>query len=91
MLIVEPLILSKRKNILRDHLGNKHQLVLSNTMRLAVWKISGKLSQCKKFQGQLPTLLLGFAESQQRQVMKRPGESVSAGVAGSKLIHFDVI
>ena len=83
--------LSKWKNILRDHLGNKHPLVMINIMRFTVLKISGKVWYCQKFQRPLPILSTELGKSQLCQVINWPRESVPSGVMGKQLFHFGVI
>ena len=90
MLIAKPLLLPKQ-SVLISSLVDKRPLLVSSTMKLAVWKILGKLWRCQGFQKQLPNLLQELDENHLQQVKNRLGESGMVGVAENKLINFSVL
>lgn len=84
-------IVIPKQSVLIDSLVDKHPLLVSNTMKLAVWKILGKVWRCQGFQKQLPNLLQELDENHLQQVKNRLGESGMVGVAENKLINFSVL
>ena len=63
----------------------------NRTLRLAVWKVTGKSLLQKEFQKRLPTLSQVAGGRAQHLITNRPGESGLAGVLRDKLIHFTVL
>ena len=63
-------------------------LVETSSLRLAVWKVSGKVCKWKEFQAMLPSLSQIQGEKAQQLITNRPGVSGLAGVMKDKLILF---
>ena len=91
MSIGKYLLLPQHRRLLTNAQGEIHPLVKNKTLRLAVWKISGKVWLRKAFQKQLPNLSKVQERIARSPITIRPGESGLAGVLGEKLIHFDVM
>ena len=90
MFIQLPLLLAALPNVLLNPLGKKHSLVKTRSLRLAVWKITGKPWKWKEFQVIQPNLSPCPGDQAQLQVMKWPGASGLAGVVDNKFIQFDL-
>ena len=82
------LLLPALPNLLLNPLGEKHPLVKTRSLRLAIWKITGKPLKSKKFQTMQPNLFLCPGDQVQLQIMNRPGTSGLAGVVDGNLIQF---
>ena len=86
--IQRPLLLPALPNLLLNPLGEKHRLVKTRSLMLAVWEIKAKPLKSKGFQAVQPTLLLCPGDQVQLQVTNRPGTSGLAGAVDNKLIQF---
>ena len=83
-----PFLLPQIRNLLTNPQGNNHPLVETSSLRLAVWKVSGKVCKWKEFQAMLPNLSHIQGEKAQQLITNRPGVSGLAGVMKDKLILF---
>ena len=75
MSIKTPILLSRRKYLLKNSKGETHPLVQSRTQQLVAWTVSGLDCRRREFQRQLPTLFPGQEDQILMQVMNWPGES----------------
>lgn len=91
MSIQNPILLPKRKDLLRNPSGKTHPLTTNNSLRLVTWKVSGRDYRTHEYQNQLQSLSQDVEESLQWGVLNRPGESGLAGVLRKKLIPFHVM
>ena len=84
------LLLQALPNLLTNLLGEKHPLAKTRSLRLAVWKITGKLWKSKGIsamqQNLFPNVFPG--DQVQLQVTNCPVTSGLAGSANNKLIQF---
>ena len=69
-------------------LDKSHPLVETGSLRLAVWKVSGKVCKWKEFEAMLANLSHIQGEKAQQLITNRPGVSGLAGVMKNKLIFF---
>ena len=88
MPVQPPFLLPQVRNLLKNPQSKKHPLLETGSLRLAVWKVSGKVCKWKKFQAMLPNLSHIQGEKAQQLITNRPGVSGLAGVMKDKLIHF---
>ena len=88
MSVQPPFLHPQVRNLLKNPQSKKHPLVETRSLRLAVWKVSGKVCKWKKFQAMLPNLSHIQGEKAQQLITNRPGVSGLAGVMKDKLIHF---
>ena len=89
--IQQPILLTWRRDLLKNPKGEIHPLVQNKTLKLLAWTVSGLNYKRKEFQGRLPTLSLNQEDQVLTQIMNRPGVNKLAGVLKGKLIHFVVI
>ena len=75
-------------NLLANPQGKNHPLVETGSLRLAAWKISGKVCKRKEFQAMLPNLSHIQGEKAQQLITNWPGVGGLAGVIKDKLILF---
>ena len=73
-------------NLLSNPQGKNHPLVETESLRLAVWKVSGKVRKWKEFEAMLPKLSHIQREKAQQLIPKWPAVSGLAGVMKDKLI-----
>lgn len=64
--------LPKQKSVLKGPLGGGHSLLINNTIRSGVWKISGKLWCRQGYQKLLSSLFHELDEDHLLQAMNRP-------------------
>ena len=88
MPVQPPFLLPQVTNLLKNQQSKKHPLAETGSLRLAVWKVSGKVCKWKKFQAMLPNLSHIQGEKAQQLITNRPGVSGLAGIMKDKLIHF---
>ena len=86
MSIQHPLLLPVLSNPLLNLLGEKHPIVKTRSLRLLVWKITGKPWKWKEFQAMQPTLSQIPGDQVQLQVVNQPVTSELAGAVDNKLI-----
>ena len=91
MSIQQPILLTWRRDLLKNPQGEIPPLVQNKTLKLVAWTVSGLDYKRKEFQGGLPTLSLNQEDQVLTQIMNRPGVNGLAGVLKGKLIHFVVI
>ena len=83
-----PILLPNCKELLVDPSGQPHPLLLSNQLRLSVWKVSGVDAQIADFWRTLPTYSCSPDERELRQLTMVPGKRGLAGAIQDSLIHF---
>ena len=88
MSIQRPLHLLVLLNLLLNPLGEKHPFMKTRSLRLAAWKITGKLWKCTEFQLMQPNLSPCPGDQVLFQVMNRSETSGLAGTVNNKLIQF---
>ena len=88
MYIQQPILLTCRRNLLKNPKGENHPLVQNKTVKLVARTVSGLDYKRKEFQGRLPILSLSQEDQVLTQIMNRPGVNGLAGVLKGKLIHF---
>ena len=81
-------LLPQIRNLLTNPQGKNHSLVETGSLRLAAWKVSGKVCKRKEFQAMLPNLSHIQGEKAQQVITNRPEFSGLAGVMKDKLILF---
>ena len=91
MSMQQPMLLTWRRDLLKNPKGGIHLLVQNKTLKLVAWTVSGLDYKRKEFQGRLPTLALNQEDQVLTQIMNRPGVNGLAGALKGKLIHFVVI
>ena len=91
MCIHNPFLLSHRKNLLLDTLGKTHPLVVNQTLRPAVWFVSGNNWHQKVFQIKLHCLYQILEEKVQSLLTNQPGTSGLADVTNGRLTPLDVL
>ena len=91
MSMQQPILLTRRRDLLKNPKGGIHPLVQNKTLNLVAWTVSGLDYKRKEFQGRLPTLSLNQEDQVRTQIMNRPGVNGLAGVLKRKSIHFVVI
>ena len=89
--VQDPILLPRKKNLLKNPQREIHPLLLQGQLQLAAWVVSG-LPWCRKaYQNQLQTLSQIAEEKAQFLLTNRPGESGLAGVINGKMIPFTVM
>ena len=91
MSIQQPILLTWRRDLLKNPKREIHPLVQNKTLKLVVWTVSGLDCKRKEFQGRLPSLSLNEEDQVLTQIINRLGVNGLAGVLKGKLIHFEVI
>jgi len=89
--IRNPILILKEKHLLLNPMQEVHPLVITKSLQLVVWTLSGNSFLQKEYQKKLQNLSLLPEEKAHFLVTNRPGESGAAGVIGEKLILFDVL
>ena len=91
MSIKSPILLTWKKDVLKNPKGETHPLVQSRTLQLVAWTVSGLDCRRREFQSQLTTLSPSQEDQMLMQIMSRPGGSGLADALEGKLIHFLII
>ena len=81
-------LLPQVKNVLTNPQGKKYPQVETRSLRLAVWKVPGKVCKWKEFQAMLPSLSHIQGEKAQQLNTNQPGVSGIGDVIIDKLILF---
>ena len=76
------------KKFVHKSTGQKSSLVETGSLRLAAWKVSGKVCKRKEFQAMLPNLSHIQGEKAQQLITNWAGVGGLAGVIKDKLILF---
>ena len=89
LLISDPVLLPIHNNLLLDSLGNRHPLIVNNSLPLAGWRVSGITSLQRAYQKKLQ-IFSSLPNADQQMLSTSPVElSGVAGVANNRLITFD--
>ena len=91
MLIEKPLLLPHNPYLLLNQQGQIHPSITNKTLRLVVWKISGKGRLRQEFQRGLPTYFQVQVNKAHYEIIICHGQSRITGVVEKKTIHFDVL
>ncbi|KAK3082615.1 hypothetical protein FSP39_000552 [Pinctada imbricata] len=83
-----PVLLPMNGMTLLSPTGDKHPLILNNTLQLAGWKVSGDLSLQEDFRKKLSNFSFTRCVQARNQLTIVPGRSGMAGVSSGKLIPF---
>ena len=81
-------VLPQIRNLFTNPQGKNHPLVETGSLRLAAWKVSGKVCKRKEFQAMLPNLSHIQGEKAQQLITNWAGVGGLAGVIKDKLILF---
>ena len=85
MFIQQPILLTKRRDLLKNPKGEIHPFIQNKTLKLVAWVVSGLDYRRKEFQGRLPTLSLNQEDQVLTQIINRYGVDGLAGVLKGKL------
>ena len=85
LLISDPLLLPKRKDLLTDPFNRFHPM---EDLQLAAWKVSGDSTMIWEYQRGLPSSLWLDGVQAQTRLISQPGKDGVAGVLNGKLIPF---
>ena len=88
--IQQQILLTWRRDLLKNPKGEFHPLVQNKTLKLVTWTVSGPDYKRKEFQGRLPSLSLNQEDQVLTQIMNRSGVNGLAGVLKGNMIHFVV-
>ena len=89
LLTSNPVLLSIHNDLLLDPLGNRHPLIINNSLPLAGWRVSGITSLQRAYQKKLQ-IFSSLPNADQQMLSTSPvGLSGVAGVANNRLITFD--
>ena len=69
MSIQQAILLTWRRDLLKNPKGEIHPLVQNKTLKLVAWTVSGLDYKRKEFQGRLPTLSLNQEDQVLTQIM----------------------
>ena len=89
LLTDNPLLLPTHDDLLLDPLGNRHPMVINNSLPLAGWKVSGNTSLQRAYQKKLQRFSSLTNADQQMLSTSPVGQSGVAGVINDRLIPFD--
>ena len=88
LVVKTPILLQTNPGLLQGPQGQAHPLVENKTLLLAGWRVSGKVSLQKAYQGTLPLFSSLPKELRLRINTSLAGQSGWAGVVNNRLIHF---
>jgi len=89
LLTSNPVLLPIHNDLLLDPLGNRHPLIVNNSLPLAGWSVSGITSLQRAYQKKLQ-IFSSLPNADQQMLSTSPvGLSGVAGVANNRLITFD--
>ena len=82
LLTSNPVLLPIHNNLLLDPLGNRHALIVNNSLPLTGWRVAGNTSLQSAYQKKLQ-IFFSLPNADQQML------STSPGVANNRLILFD--
>ena len=87
-LIDLPMLLPRVQNMVTNHEGLNHPLVMKEHLLLAAWPISVDITAQQKFLSELSASSGSLGDTQQNLLMQMPGDNGIAGVLNGVLIPF---
>lgn len=84
-----PILLPPMRNLLKGPEGEDHPLLVTESLTLAAWKVSGVDTETKEFQQELPTFYWTQEDQARNPLTRVAGKSGLAGVVNGKQIQFE--